>query len=204
MKISFLWRILDPNWVHLMIEKRASSEIGFQIFALFNWIKFQIACISLTDFFCYFSNKNFVKMMEIPPGNIDHFELKCRKLKRSKKIFFKWSNWSWCTKKIKMSHLIKKVADKCCERMNDFCEVWYIGSWFLQNFSRNLRLRFQKLTSVSISLWLSLGHFHQIIHFRYICFEAFEFAKVLSSLLLALKLKIKIEYFGRILNIVLM
>ena len=83
---------------------------------------------------------------------------------------------------------------------NDFCEVWYIGSWFLQNFSRNLRLRFQKLKSVSISLWLSLGHFHQIIHFRYIiCFEAFEFAQVVSSLL-ALKLEIKIEYFGSILN----
>jgi len=49
-------------------------------------------------------------------------------------------------------------------------------------------------------LWLSLGHFHQIIHFRYIiCFEAFEFAQVVSSLL-ALKLKIKIEYFGSILN----
>lgn len=53
-------------------------------------------------------------------------------------------------------------------------------------------------------MWVSLGHFHQIIHFRYICFEAFEFALVLSSLFLALKLKIKIEYFGSILNIGLM
>jgi len=70
-------------------------------------------------------------------------------------------------------------------------------------FSCNLRLRFLKLKSVSISLWFSLGHFHQIIQFRYIiCFEAFEFSLVLSSLLLALKLKIK--YFGRILNIFLM
>jgi len=89
MQIYFLWRILDPNWVHLMIEKRAKLKIkfGFQIFALFNWIKFQIACNSLTVFFCYFSNKNFVKMMEIPPGNIDHFELKCRSLKEVKNIF---------------------------------------------------------------------------------------------------------------------
>jgi len=87
MQIYFLWRILDPNWVHLMIEKRAKFKFGFQIFALFNWIKFQIACNSLTVFFCYFSNKNFVKMMEIPPGNIDHFELKCRSLKEVKKYF---------------------------------------------------------------------------------------------------------------------
>jgi len=120
------------------------------------------------------------------------------KLTRSKKIFFKWSNWSWCTKKMKISHLIKKVADKCCEwsmiLAADFTE-----------FSCNLWLRFLKLKSVSISLWFSLGHFHQIIQFRYIiCFEAFEFSLVLSSLLLALKLKIKIEYFGRILNIFLM
>jgi hypothetical protein len=109
-------------------------------------------------------------MMEIPPGNIDHFELKCRSLQEVKKIFFKWSNWSWCTKKIQISHLIKKVADECCERMKDSCEVWYIGSWFLQKFSCNLRLRFQKLKSVSISLWISSGHFHQIIHFWYYLF----------------------------------
>ena len=127
------------------------------------------------------------------------------KLTRSKKIFFKWSNWSWCTKKIKISHLIKKVADKCCEWMNDFCEWSMILAADFTEFSCNLRLRFLKLKSVSISLWFSLGHFHQIIHFRYIiCFEAFEFSLVLSSLLLALKLKIKIEYFGRILNIFLM
>jgi len=87
-QISFLWRILDPNWVHLMIEKRAKEVQKFYFkFLRSNWIKFQIAYISSMVFFCYFSNKIFVKMMEIPPGNIDHFELKCRSLQEVKKYF---------------------------------------------------------------------------------------------------------------------
>ena len=51
-QISFLWRILDPNWVHLMIEKRAKEVQKFYFkFLRSNWIKFQIACIILMGFF---------------------------------------------------------------------------------------------------------------------------------------------------------
>jgi len=75
---------------------------------------------------------------------------------------------------------------------------------FTEFFMQSLAT-FSKTYTCLNFLWFSLGHFHQIIHFRYIiCFEAFEFVPVLSSLLLALKLKIKIEYFGSILNIGLM
>jgi len=65
-------------------KSEGSSKIEIQIFAHFNWIKFQIA---FDGFFCYFSNEIFVKMMEISPGNIDHFELKCRSLQEVKKYF---------------------------------------------------------------------------------------------------------------------
>ena len=75
---------------------------------------------------------------------------------------------------------------------------------FDRNFHAILGYVFKNLNLSPFLCGLVQDIFHQIIHFGYICFEAFEFALVLSSLFLALKLKIKIEYFGSILNIGLM
>merc|ERR1712051_59840 len=62
-----------------------------------------------------------------------------------------------------------------------------------RNFHAILGYVFKNLNLSPFLCGLVQDIFHQIIHFGYICFEAFEFALVLSSLLLALKLKIKLN-----------
>ena len=64
---------------------------------------------------------------------------------------------------------------------------------FDRNFHAILGYVFKNLNLSPFLRGLVQDIFHQIIHFGYICFEAFEFALVLSSLLLALKLKIKLN-----------